>query len=206
MMYKYVRYVFLVIFTGFRKTFGLVWYFVAVPFRKYARNTVYNYVLDNDVYLKRLLERPIERVHHGYVIKPFHDTNGGHINYREVSTLEYYLVVWLIWGWLDDDSNEDTFDRGYNATIYNGERLTWLPSFIKKALKGVPEVQYGNSFDLGDAREKEFYFWASYLWTVRNTGYNFKYLFHEVRDENLKFYWKGFGYREDGRLVVRDDG
>ena len=205
-MYKYTRYMGIVLWALFRKVFGLVWYFVAVPFRKYARNTVYNYVLKNGIYLKRLLERPIEEHENLYIIAPYHNTQGGYIKKRDVSWIEYQLVVWFVWGWLDDDSNEDTFDRGYNNTIINGERLKWLPSFIKNSIRKVPKVQYGNSFDLGDAREPEFYFWASYLWTIRNTAYNFKYLLHEVRDDDLKFYWKGFGYNEDGRLVVKDMG
>ena len=55
---------------------------------------------------------------------------------------------------------------------------------------------------LEDAREPAFYFWASYLWTIRNTAYNFKYLLHEERDEAKRFNWKGFGYNEQGRLVI----
>ena len=215
-MYKYMRYAGILVWTLFRKYFGLVWFYVALPFRKYARNVVYNYVLQNGLYLKRLLERPIlsMTVSPGvlsYKIAPYHGTDGGYINHRKVSWLEYQLVYWFIWGWLDDDSNEDTFDKGHVATIMRGERLRWFP---KKCLESVPEVQYGNSFDLGDAREPAFHFWASTLWLWRNTAYNFKYMQWEENRPEMLFYHVvgglGFGYlpsgRNKGRLVCEKVG
>ena len=207
MMYKYVRYVGILVWTLVRKAVGLIWFYIALPFRKYARNVVYNYVLQNGLYLKRLLERPITRTNYGWEIAPYHYTDGGYIKYRKVSWVEYHLVYWLIWGWLDDDSNEDTFDKGHVATITSGERLRWFP---KKCLESVPKVQYGNSFDLGDVREPAFHFWASTLWLWRNTAYNFKYMQWEENRPEMLFYhvWKGweFGYLPDGvnkgRLVI----
>ena len=208
-MYKYLRYAGIILFTAFRKVFGLVWYFVAVPFRGYARSVVYNYVLQNGLYLKRLLERPIEDAHHGWVIKPFHGSDGGYIEHRKVSWLKYQLVYWFIWGWLDDDSNYDTFTKGHNGTIIRGERQQWLPSFIVKALEKANEKEtpFGNSFDLGDRRAEFacFDFWSATLWTWRNTAYNFKYMQWEENRPEMLFYhtvgsWK-FGYKADGRLV-----
>lgn len=194
-------------FELFRKVFGLVWFYVAVPFRKYARNTVYNYVLQNDIYLKRLLERPILPLENGqYYINPYHGTNGGYIKYRKISLVEYQLVYWLIWGWLDDDANYDTFDQGYVDTILNNERMKWFP---KQLLKGCEGKQFGNSFDLGDKRSKEFHFWGSTLWNIRNTAYNFKYMqaVEEPSKEmhNVKFsifgYLFEYGWDEDNEIV-----
>lgn len=213
-MYKYVRYIGILLWTVIRKPVGLVWFYAAVPFRKYARNVVYNYVLQNGVYLKRLLERPIDTTttgHTPYKIGAYHGTQGGYINYRQISKVEYCLVYWLIWGWLDDDSNEDTFDKGHIDTILRGERLLWFPG---EYLEDVPEVQYGNSFDLGDAREPTFHFWASTLWLWRNTAYNFKYMQWEENRPEMLFYhvyggWE-FGYlpsgRNKGRLVCEKVG
>lgn len=206
-MYKYIRYIGIVLFTMVRKVLGLVWYFVAVPFRGYARNVIYNYVLQNDIYLKRLLERPIEEVVDGWVINPYHNTEGGYILERDITWLEYQLVYWFIWGWLDDDSNQDTYAEGYNTTLINRERIKWLPRFIINALKktNADATVFGNSFDLGDRRSDypAFSFWASYLWTIRNTAYNFKYMqWEEDRPEMLFYKEVGsyrFGYLPDGR-------
>lgn len=217
---KYIKYVAILAFALFRKVFGLVWIYVALPFRQYARNTVYNYALSNGIYLKRLLERPIyeseeyEDIKPYYAIMPYHGTEGGFIHKRKVSAIEYYVVVWLIWGWLDDDSNYDTYDCGFINTIRNGERLNWFP---KKWLDGCKCEQYGNSFDLGDARLKEFSFWGTTLWNIRNTAYNFKYLHYEVRESEYaekcfyvqKWGWEfgyvpyGIGDERAGRLVFQ---
>lgn len=211
---RYLKYIAILLFSLFRKVFGLVWLYMALPFRHYARNTVYNYVLQNNIYLKRLLERPIMEDEYYYNILPFHGTNGGYIHKRNVSAIEYYLVVFLIWGWLDDDANYDTYDCGFIETIRRGERLTWVP---KKWLDGCKCKQYGNSFDLGDARSSEFSFWGSTLWNVRNTAYNFKYLHYELREDEYAdkgFYFEKFGWQfgyvpygtdndKNGRLVFQ---
>ena len=102
---KYLRYIAIIVFKLFAKVFGLVWYWVAVPFRAYARNTVHNYVLGNGVYLKRLEEREPTLVGSGYQLKDVHhvkDSNDknivGFIKYRKVSWLEYQPVFWLLCG------------------------------------------------------------------------------------------------------------
>ncbi len=219
-IYKYIRYTAVLLFTVFRKVFGLVWYYVAVPFRAYARNVVYNYVLQNRVYLKRLWERPLNGRVPGhfkldgveifcYVIDAFHGTEGGYIKYRKIHPVEYHLVYWVLWGWLDDDANQDTTDKGYVRSIVEGERLAVLPRQICVELKkDLTEFDiFGNSFDLGDRRAEHpiFEFWSSTLWNVRNTAYNFKYMQWEENRPEMLFYHKvgefQFGYRRDGRLV-----
>ena len=132
---KYLRYIGILFWTLFRKVFGLVWYYMAIPFRRYARNVVYNYVLQNGIYLKRLLDRPILGIPNkpqnlyidnkyvfGYKINPYHKTDGGYIKFRNISRIEYEFVYWFIWGWLDDDSMHDTMAVKYNVSIIHGER------------------------------------------------------------------------------------
>lgn len=197
---KYLEYIAILLWTIIRKPLGLVWIYVAIPFRKYARNTVYNYVLQNGIYLPRLLERPME-VHADYwMILPYHRTDGGYIKKRKVSWIEYKLVYWLIWGWLDDDSNEDTYAWKHTQKL----RGEW--EWFAKATEGLEQPYYGNSFDLGDKRAEypAYNFWTTTAWTWRNTAYNFRYMQWEKKagDPNIwlweapVFNWK-FGWLSD---------
>ncbi len=169
---KYIRYASIVLFKILSKVIGLLWYWIAVPFRGYARNTVYNYVLENNIYLPRLIEREPVLVKDKYMLKNVHKVkHQGYINYRKVNKLEYYLVLWLLWIWVDDDSNHDTMSGKY----INGK-------------------VYGNSFDLGDLRAKypEFEFKKSSLWLIRNTAYNFNYMFEECDVNSKNFFYIHF--------------
>lgn len=197
---KYLEYMGILLWTVVRKPVGLVMIYLALPFRAYARNVVYNYVLQNDVYLQRLLERSIVVMRDKYLILPYHGTNGGYIRKRTVSWIEYKLVYWFIWGWLDDDSNHDTFD--YSFVSEKKKQWGWF-DFVTL---GIEEPLYGNSFDLGDVRSENpgFNFWATTAWTWRNTAYNFRYMQWEKKagDEGLFlvelpwFGWK-FGWLQD---------
>jgi len=218
---NYIEYIGIVLFTLFRKIFGLVWIYFAVPFRAYSNNTMFNYVLENKIYLKRLLERPISplgfyfyegKEFYGYLISPYHNTQGGYIKYRKISWLEYTLNKWLIWFWLDADSNEDTYSWGQVEDL----RKEW--NWYSKVTKNLEKPYYGNSFDLGDARADHpaFNFWTCTSWTWRNTAYNAKYFQYEISKEEWKtgkyfyiklsngweFGWVPFGADEDkqGRL------
>ncbi len=205
---KYIEYLAILIWTMIRKfpLIGIPMTMLVILFRGYARNVVYNYVLQNDIYLQRLLERPIVPEFKKYVILPYHRTHGGFIKYRKISWIEYKLVYWLIWGWLDDDSNEDTYDKGYNKTIINGERLSFIGSGIKADLqRDIDKIKvFGNAFDLGDKRSEHplFGFWSALLWSIRNTAYNFKYMQMEkhISDKNIFMVelgkWK-FGWKQD---------
>lgn len=186
---RYVEYSLILAWHVLSKIIGVFWFFVAVPFRRYARNTVYNYVLQNGVYLKRLRERPLSKLSTlahcvGYAIYPYHGTirkanvsYAGYIKYRKVSKLEYVLVYWLIWGWLDDDANDDTFDIGRVEELRK-ESKVW--AFF---LRGAKRNQYGNSFDLGDRRVNNFHFFASMFWNNRNTAQNFLYMQFQKRTQ-----------------------
>lgn len=194
-MIKYLRYAFILVWTLFRKVFGLVWYWIAVPFREYANNTVFNYALSNPtkLYIPRLLERTITKTGDRYILSPHSGSAGGYIAIRNVSWIEFQMVFWLIWGWLDSDATSDTFDKGHNTTIINKERQSWMPEFIIKRLiiANTKCSVYGNSFDLGDKRADNpcFCFWSALLWNTRNTAYNFAYVFDEIQETSrYKFY------------------
>ena len=170
------------------KPIGKFWIFVAIPFRGYARSVVYNYVLQHDLPLKRLRERKpkwvspeslLEDVHY---LSHFSPGIKGKIYGRSVSALEFYLVVFLLWSWLDDDANHDTTDLGYIGTLLDGSRKSWHRVFIPWLKKiDAKEAVYGNSFDLGDTRERyPFFNWAAtFVWNDRNTAMNFQYLFFD---------------------------
>lgn len=178
---KYLRYVSIILFKLFAKVFGLAWFFVALPFRGYARNAVYNYVLQNKLHLPRLMEREPEwdedkRV---WLLKDIHGIHAhndiaivGSITYRKISKLEYLFVFWFLWGWLDDDANHDTM---------NG--------FKREGMV------YGNTFDLGDARSlyPQFELKESWAWLARNTAYNFNYMLEECAEDSKWFFYHRVG-------------
>ena len=176
------------------KQFGRVWIFAAIPFRAYARNYVYNYVLQTAIYdydgwrttkIKRLNERkPVW--HNGlkcWQLADIHNVGrGGIIKYRKVNKVVFYFIVFLIWGWLDDDANQDLSDSGYCQSLVSGERKDDLAGKLYgKQLAKIDwsAVKFGNVFDLGDVRSQyPFYnFWAVWVWNNRNTAMNFQYLF-----------------------------
>ncbi len=180
---KYLRYILIILFKLFCKVFGLFWYWIALPFRAYARNRVYNYVLQNDLHLPRLSERKpqLSKWHDDilrYFLSDIHKvqerndiTIRGYIKYRKVSWIEFQFCFWFIWGWVDDDSNHDTMSGGY--------------------IKGKI---YGNTFDLGDVRGlyPEFELKESWAWVVRNTAYNFNYYFEEIAEKSKYNFYHRF--------------
>jgi hypothetical protein len=98
--------------------------------------------------------------------------------------------VFFIWGWLDDDSNQDTTDTGYLRELITGyrwkagkqtdEKVYRWHSIFRPWLKKInlDSIVYGNAFDLGDNRAVHpFYNWvATLVWNDRNTAMNFQYL------------------------------
>lgn len=149
---------------------------IAFGIRKYTRNTVYNYALQNDVWLPRLLEREPKLIGDKYVLKDIHHVKerntieiSGYIKYRKISKLEY-LLARPFWKWVDDDSNHDTMNGG------------------DRTAEGMV---YGNTFDLGDARGEypQFKLWESWLWFKRNTGYNANYMDEECAEGDSKYFY-----------------
>jgi hypothetical protein len=152
------------------KIIGLFWWWIAVWFRAYSRNVVHNYYMQNDLYMKRLRERKhewfegSETFPKGWLIEAGHGTEGGYIEYREVSKWQFYLVFWLLWIWVDDDAFCDT-----NGEFY-ARRFGVLDKYTCE----------GNYFDVGDMLSPSFHLVYSYLWNVRNTAYNYNYAFQHI--------------------------
>ena len=174
---KYLRFIVILISKLVGKIIGVPMFYLLLPFRAYARNRVYNYVLQNNVYLKRLEEREYKLSGFGYAItkashKKFRLNGLGFIEYKKVSFLEYCLAL-FIWLWFDDDSNYDTHDGvETNETI---------------------DKPFGNTFDLGDFRAEYPIVdgMKTFKWICRNSFYNFGYMFEEIREHNkYNFYIK----------------
>jgi len=200
------KYLLIMLFTLFRKMVGPFWFWVVVWFRSYARNVVYNYKLQNGLWLKRLYERSPEKVTGGYALvstrSVHHLVKGkvsGFVKYRRISLIEYLFVYWFIWGWLDDDSNHDTLEIGFIRNILSGENKSPIAmALFKERLEAMvtsakPEW-FGNAFELGDHRAKHplIIFLGTWLWVWRNTAYNFKYDQYESLSNG--FYKEWFGY------------
>jgi hypothetical protein len=185
-----------------RKLFGLVWVFVAIPFRAYTRNYVQNYWLQHNCAPKRLQERSPTWNGGGWTLMDIHGVGRpGFVRHRRVHKAWYYFLVFTIWGWLDDDSNHDTFDAGHIYNHYVKVR-NWkigalqYNEFVRLLSSGLI---YGNTFDLGDlrARDPHFNFWAVLIWNTRNSAYNFGYLYEQSSDPKDSWY-KSFGPLEFG--------
>ena len=174
---KYLRFIVILISKLVGKIIGVPMFYLLLPFRAYARNRVYNYVLQNNVYLKRLEEREYKLSGFGYAItkashKKFRLNGLGFIEYKKVSFLEYCLAL-FIWVWFDDDSNYDTHDGNESEETIN--------------------KPFGNTFDLGDLRAEYPIVdgMKTFKWICRNSFYNFNYMFEEIReDSKYNFYIK----------------
>ena len=173
---KYLRYVLILALKLVGKIIGVPIFYLLLPFRAYARNRVYNYVLQNNVYLKRLEEREYKLDNGVYYPtniskKSFKLKNDGYIKYKKVSFLEYCLAL-FIWVWFDDDSNYDTHD--------GSESLETL------------DKPFGNTFDLGDLRGQYPIVdgMKTFKWICRNTFYNANYMFEEIREDDKNFFFK----------------
>ena len=174
---------------GMSKLIGLVWYWFVVPFRAYSRSVVHSYALSdlNDTRIKRLDERNPQwsPERQGWILHDVHNVGrDGFVLKRHVSKWHFWLVVYLLWGWVDDDSNMDTFDAGHNSRYIDGD-LKWHPMsllFRFELAEANRTATYGNSFDLGDLRAEtpNFSIPSALIWNTRNTAYNFQYLLLDV--------------------------
>ena len=194
-----------IIYLIFGKTLGRFMIFAALPFRGYAYNVVFNYVLHKNLPLKRLRERfPVLSIDgYTWVLQDVHDlvenqSPKGFIKYRKIGWLEFYLVAFFIFGWLDPDANDDLTDIGYINSIKVGgvgyrtggsdrskDFLFWYRRWLPEFKEG--DVVYGSAFDLGDARVQHSFlkakltrvekFFCIYSWASRNSAMGFEYLF-----------------------------
>ena len=183
---KYLRYILILVLKLVGKIIGVPMFYLLLPFRAYARNRVYNYVLQNDIYLPRLIERNWYNRNETMCYFPqnksrkvFNLKNDGYIKYKKVSFLEYCLAL-FIWVWFDDDSNYDTHDG-----VETNETL---------------DKPFGNAFDLGDLRAEYPIIdgMKTFKWVLRNSYYNANYMLEEVRESDKNFFYfqvKLFGFR-----------
>ena len=181
-----------------RKMFGWVWFWFVLPFRHYARHVVHLYKLQNNDLIKRQMERNPK-----YKVDRWILPIGYILDDRKISKIEYLLVKYLIWGWLDDDAYCDTFSAGHNETYLNGERklLGIIPlnnRIGKWLLKGRQcEKECGGSiWAIGDIRKGEpcFNLLGTMIWNIRNSAYNFEYEAVWKTEEQIKvWYVKIFG-------------
>lgn len=198
---KYLYYLGVLLFTPIRKIIGIPMYFIAVPFRRYARSVVHNYALENrdKVFIPRLFEVP--RTFNGktYYTNDFKGSKGGWLKYRKVSKLEFTLVYWFLWGWIDDDSHCDTTSKVYLKEHIDGVRFRCMPiKYLEKCL----EKCNGDAWCRGDAIEDNFCWFNSIKWSaIRNVGYNFKYNQFYTEDKNKLFsftlFGRSFGWKEE---------
>lgn len=175
---KYLRYVSILVLKLVGKIIGVPMFYILLPFRAYARNRVYNYVLQNNVYLKRLEDKnyvlengvyyPLNLSKKNYKLR-----DKGYIKYKKVSKLEYFLAL-FIWVWFDDDSNYDTHDGSEK------EETVLKP--------------FGNTWDLGDLRGEYpiVDMKKTFFWICRNTFYNANYMFEEIRENDKNFFYIQF--------------
>lgn len=183
---KYLRYILILVLKLVGKIVGVPIFYILLPLRHKSRHIVYNYVLQNDIYLPRLLERDYE---YNWLTKKYYPKNvskkqfslkdKGYIDYEKISSLRYCL--WLcIWVWFDDDSNYDTHDGS--------------------EIKETPNKPFGTTWDLGDLRSKYPIVdgMKTFKWIARNSFYNFNYMFEEIRENDKNNFFKVitiFGYK-----------
>lgn len=175
---------------------------IAYLTRDYSTNVVFNYVLENKIHLPRLKEIgwvfcPDEKLY-----KPTLKKNGiiteGYLKYRKISKLEYYLVMWFLWKWVDNDTNNDTTDKHLIMDkVINKESYPsfpeWVRNIVRKERSRLETYgQYGNAWYIGDARKREWYWISSILWLIRNTCYNYNYMFEECAEDSKMFFYKRF--------------
>ena len=156
------------------------------------RSIVYNYVLqtENRNLLVRLWQREpkwdASRKGWGWSGGPHAGMyERGFVAFRKVTKWEFYKTVLMYYGWLDDDSNQDTTDAGYLRTLWDSTLPDYRPevSWAKYAdhYKAIPwhTIIFGCAFDLGDLRAAAPFYdkLCTDAWTDRNAAMNFQYLF-----------------------------
>lgn len=175
---------------------------VAYLFRGYSTNVVFNYCLQNNIYLPRLKEIGWYFVEEESMYRPTRKKYGiidnGYLRYRKISKLEYYLVMWFLWKWVDNDTNNDTTDKNLiMEKVINKESYAWFPEWMRNIVRKEKhrlesDGQYGNAWYLGDARKREWHWISSILWIIRNTCYNYNYMFEECAEDSKMFFYKRF--------------
>lgn len=205
----YGAFVLVAVWTLIRKLIGMmqVWYFIVVPFRAYANNYVHNYGLQNGVACKRVMERRPEWDGNGWKLHGY-AVQGGYIAYRKVNYPMYILIKYVIWGWLDNDSDADTYCKGHSEQYIKGTRKwpiaqSWLANKLSAEIDGCTT---GSVFELGDRRadKPQTGVMSQMIWNMRNAAYNFSYADDVKRDDGRLFLHSigkfQFGWVPDGEV------
>lgn len=220
---KYLKYLWVLLKKPFGKLIGVAYTpLVAWWFRAYANNSVFNYVLQNNIHLPRLNDVPKSDLKefiydneniYGWELYPYSGADGGYIRYTEVSKLKYKLVYHFLWKWLDSDNTSDVTARGYGEDILEGKHYSWFPkwliSIIRKEQEKCDNLLYGNYWELGDKRSDYPVFVPvlGFLWNLRNSYYNANYMEEECHPDSKGWFYihvksKGwhFGYLPKTKL------
>jgi hypothetical protein len=191
----------ILIFTGWYITGGVILGFIilAFIFRRETRSIVYNYVLVNGVYLKRLEEVNITEESGQYIF----DSEAGTylLKKRKVYKWQFYIAV-CFWGFVNDNPEYDTVPTGYGLDIINKLHFAYMPDWFRKYVakeqSRLDNELEGRAFQLADSRTKVYLPLLSTLWYLRNSAYNFNYLFEEIREDDPNNFYKVitiFGYK-----------
>ncbi len=191
-MWKYIYWIFIGLGSLVSKGVGIFYTVLVVRWRNVATNRVHNYVLENGIFLKRLTERNITW-NEDYKQYSIFDKNGsktGYITYHKVNTLEFVLWFVFVYMWLDADTVFDTMDDNDLAENISGERVKWLPDFLRKQLVGI-ELKGARlaRWDCGDDVTYNFHWLGSFLWNLRNTAYNWNYFFHDMQEGDSRWFY-----------------
>ena len=170
------------------------WLAIAIYFRNYAQSVVHNYILQKEIknWCSRLWQRnpkPIagyfQRTYTaGWDLVPLPEHKAlvhymGFIAYREVSTLQFWLVAIFLYGPNDCDANQDTTDVNEVQKVIDGN-FPWydIPKWIAKPFVKPVTTAFGNTFTLGDVRSTLSYFQLAnwFVWFCRNPFRNYLYL------------------------------
>jgi hypothetical protein len=190
---KYLYYIAVLVWSIVSKIIGVPMFYLLSPFRKWARNRVYNYWFDNDIFVVRFREREPKLSEDGTKIElpnAVPDTTlyvqAGYFNKVTVSKPVYWLA-YFVWGWYDDDSTQETWCRGHNINVLKGQTdpwALWLPGAKKSLEDAVADTEtYGRVFDMGDEATYSIRGWSTFIWILRNTAYNFSYA-SDIDDES----------------------
>lgn len=159
---------------------GLVWWFVAFPFRKKARNIVYNYMYANGLSFPRMPKA--RKVGARWLF----ENNVGYIKYNKVTRLEFEIYRLLFWSWIDDDASLVGTAEFHAVDVYGSwsEKRSDDDVMLSDGSYtniGANFVTKGSFFKIGELQNENtitdiFKFYkVSWLWNVRNTAYNFRY-------------------------------
>jgi len=170
-------------------------YWFAIPFRKYGRNIVYNYAIQNNIYINGFSCNKFEYTDTNYeklylIINPKNNINTGYIVYKKVNKLEYLFAKWFIWIWLDDKADMDLFDTSDLIYMKNKKSLNkYYYEYI-----AMRKNSY-NSFQLGDKQFDYNYFLPALVHFFRMKECNFEYMYNYTTDSNKTFKNKYFGWK-----------